>query len=152
MNFRLIAVLFFCLVIGFFIGKFIIDEYKSNSKSDPVFKETEEVYFIQYGVYSSLDSMDKNTKILSNYIYEKVDDKYHVYIGITSSEKNLDKMLTYFKKKSYSTYVKNIKVSNLEFIELLKKYDELLEKVSDDAVIDTLVRAVLVKYKEVNSE
>lgn len=150
MKLRLFITILLCLVVGFFIGKFIIDEYKGSLNTTPVFMEKEEIYLIQFGVYSSLDSLNKNTEKLTSYVYENIDGKYHVYIGVTNSESNLEKMLSYFNKKSFSTYVKTLELSDKKFIELLKQYDLLLENTNDESIMESIIKTVLSKYEEVD--
>ena len=46
------------LVIGFFLSSFFINQY-DNYIGIKVSKIGEELYFIQYGVFSSIESMEK---------------------------------------------------------------------------------------------
>ena len=57
------------VIVGFLCAKFMFDqyEYKGNIKS--VFNNTSKVYFIQAGVYSSMDTMTKNMDKKPRVIY-----------------------------------------------------------------------------------
>ena len=49
------------LLVGFLLSNYMIKKYENNPLSLPVFNETETVFLIQQGVYSSYESMQKNT-------------------------------------------------------------------------------------------
>ena len=80
------------ICLGFFMGFFLCNQYEGKVDLKTVFSESEPLYFLQSGVYSSLESMQENVANLSNYIYTEEAGKYYVYIGITSSEANVDKL------------------------------------------------------------
>lgn len=148
MNVRLIGTIILCLLVGFFISKYIIDQYQNNDDLTPVFSDVETVYAIQYGVYSSVDSMKENTKELTSYVYEDNNGLLHVYIGVTSSNFNLNKLNDYFRNYNFSTYTKELEIDNLLFLDSLKQYDLLLEKTTDPSSIKTVIDKVLEKYEE----
>ena len=72
----------------------------------PVNAETKTLYFIQQGVYSSIENVEKNTTSFPNYIYQQESDKYYVYIGITKYKENAEKIKEYYKQQVYITYIK----------------------------------------------
>ena len=47
------------ILFGGFCGKILYEKYQDTTY---VFSEREVVYFLQEGVYSSLDSLNRNTK------------------------------------------------------------------------------------------
>ena len=108
---------------------------------------------LQYGVYSSNDSMVENTKNLKNYFYYIENNKYHVIIGVT-----LDKDLKDKIKKANSIdndiYIKKVSINNDEFIESLKQYDNLIKNTEDKTTILTAEKQILSKYEEliINNE
>lgn len=140
---------FLCsLIIGFFLAHFFIKQYKSNT-GIKVSLNNEELYFIQYGVFSSKESMEENALTLQNYVYNIEDNLYYVYIGITKDKSVADKIVEYYKKINYETIVKKFNIQNKEFIKLLDNYDKVLKSTSDDTVIASILNQILIKYEEV---
>lgn len=138
---------------GLFLTKFILNQYNNGLKLIPVNTDiNEKLYFIQQGVYSNLESMEKNTKDFDFYSYSVINDKYYVYIGITKKEENISKIQGYYKNMGYITVVKEFNTNNGEFIELLDKYDELLYKTDDPKSIGTICNQILKKYNERNDK
>lgn len=136
------------LIIGFFLASFFIKQYK-NSTGIKVSLNNEELYFVQYGVFSSKESMEENTLELQNYVYNIEDNLYYVYIGITKDKEIAEKIVEYYKKINYETIVKKFNVQNKEFIKLLDNYDKILKSTSDDTVIASILNQILMKYEEV---
>ena len=60
----------------------------------------------------------------------------------------MNKIKGYYKEKGYNTYVKEISISNDNFITVLEQYDILLSESSDLQVIETICSQVLNKYEE----
>lgn len=132
------------------MGYYIFHEYDSSTKIKAVFTEKkEQVYFLQLGVYSDLESAKESAKNFTNYIYTLEDGKYHVYIGMTKSTKNVEKLKGFFKEKGYIIYVKEMIITNDSFIERLLQYDALLEKTEEEEVILKIIEKILNEYKEV---
>lgn len=136
------------LIIGFFLAHFFIKQYKSNT-GIKVSLNNEELYFIQYGVFSSKESMEENALQLQNYVYNIEDNLYYVYIGITKDKEIADKIVEYYKRINYETIVKKFNIQNKEFIKLLDNYDKVLKSTSDDTVIASILNQILMKYEEV---
>ena len=145
---RHIVPIILCLIVGFFLGQFLLNQYNDKEKIKPIFNEKEKVFFIQQGVYSTKDSMEKNTTSFKHYIYNMQDNKYYVFIGITKNSSNADKLKKYFKEVGHDTYIKEFEVNNKEFLEILGQYDLLLEKTNDPETIKTICNQVLSKYEE----
>ena len=63
------------IIIGLILGKNIYDGYAKEV--DDVFNEKrlENIYLIQYGVYSTIESMEENTKKLKSYFYYNEDEE-----------------------------------------------------------------------------
>ena len=138
--------------IGVFIGKYVYNGYQNETKE--AFKDmNENIYLLQYGVYSSNDSMIENTKNLKNYFYYIENNKYHVIIGVTMDKDLKDKI-----KKANSIdnniYIKKVSINNDEFIESLKQYDNLIKNTEDKTTILTAEKQILSKYEEliINNE
>lgn len=140
------------ILIGVFIGKYVYNGYQNETKE--AFKDmNENIYLLQYGVYSSNDSMVENTKNLKDYFYYIENNKYHVIIGVTMDKDLKDKI-----KKANSIdndiYIKKVSINNDEFIESLKQYDNLIKNTEDKTTILTAEKQILSKYEEliINNE
>lgn len=136
------------LLVGFLLAKFTIDQYDKKESLKTVFSSYETLYFIQQGVYSSKESMEKNMTDFAYYIYNLEDDKYYTYIGITKSSGNLEKLKGFFENMGYITYIKEFNVESDAFIEVLNQYDNLLSQTDDENTIKAICSQVLSKYEE----
>lgn len=139
------------LIIGFFLCNFFLNQYSDyNGISDiKVSNVGENIYFVQYGVFSTLDSLENNTINLQNYVYNKENNLYHVYVGITKLKSNAEKILEHYKKEGYDLIIKEYSITNSKFLELLNNYDEILKNTTDDIAISSVINQVLIKYEEV---
>ena len=108
-----------------------------------------ELYFIEYGSYDTINDMEKNTINLENYIYNEYDNKYYVYIGITELEENAKKIVNHYKKLGYETSIKKFGITNKEFMNIIKNYDDLIKNIDDDTAFSSLISQMLTKYEEV---
>lgn len=144
---KTIVYVILAILIGVILGKNIYDGYAKEIESTFGEKETKEVYLIQYGVYSSNESMLENTKELKNYFYYKKDDKFYVLIGITSNNELKEKIINSYDLDT-DVYMKKIKIDNVTFLETLKQYDNLISNTDDKNTIITAEKQVLSKYDE----
>lgn len=133
----------FSIVIGFFFGKVFFNNYESSS----VFNEKEKVYFIQRGVYDSLNDLKKNNVSYDDFLYLKESDGYHFYVGITKSDKNAKKIKEYYEKSNINIYVREKYIDNDSFTSILNEYDKLIDVASLNSFID-LQKIVISNYKE----
>lgn len=136
------------LIIGFFLANFFINQY-NDYEGIKVFGTGEEIYFIQYGVFSSIESMEDNTISLQNYVYNIKDDLYYVYVGITKKEENANKIINYYKSLGYDAIIKKFEITSEEFLSLLDNYDDVLSNTQDETAISSVINQVLIKYEEV---
>ena len=146
-----IIIIFFTIMIGVILGTYI---YKSsNIETKEVFNETNKIYLLQYGVYSNEDNMEKNTKNLSDYFYFIDKDGYHVIIGIIENKNNYKKIGDSFGV-SENIYLKEVNINNMEFLENLRQYENLIKDSEDNNFIKNAEKQILSKYEELvlNSE
>lgn len=141
-----------CILVGFLLAYFMLNQYNEKPNLNLTFNKSEKLYFIQYGVYSSVESMEKNTLNLGYYIYNKQDDLYYVFIAITKDLENLEKLKGYFKELGYNIYVKEFNISNQKFIENLENHDALLKEVTSKEAITSIITQTLEKYEEIFNE
>lgn len=140
--------IFIGLVIGFLLCSFFLKQYNDYS-GIKVSNIGNEIYFLEYGVYSTLDILEENTIDLQNYVYSENDNKYYVYVGITALEENANKILNHYKKLGNDVTIKKYSITNKNFLEQLKTYDEVLKNTKDDTAISSVISQVLNKYEEV---
>ena len=145
---KYIFTFFIAIVIGFFLSYFFIKQYDSYT-GIKVSGTGEKLYFIQYGVYSSIESMENETIALENYVYTINEDMYYVYVGITKEENNANKIVEYYKNLGYETIIKQFEIINNDFLEELINYDNILSETTDKTVIASLINQTLIKYEEV---
>lgn len=138
----------FCVLLGGLMGKFMLDQYKVKEEEVSVAFASSNVYFIQQGVYSSIESMEENINNVAYYIYNENDGKYYAYIGMTLKKENAEKLKNYFKNIGYETYIKEFTVNNASFLEVLQQYDLMLENTEDTNTISAICSQVLGKYEE----
>ena len=136
------------LIIGFFLSNFFLRQY-DDFDGIKVSSNGENLYFVQYGVFSSLESLEENTISLQNYVYNKQDNLYYVYVGITKLEENAKKIVNYYKSLGYDAIIKEFGITNKEFLEILVNYDEVLKNTNDETAISSIINQVLMKYEEV---
>ena len=129
------------------LGKYVYDSYSKTETKDVFKYKNENVYMLQYGVYSSEENMINNTKNLKNYFYFKDNDGYHAIIGITKNE-NLKEKIVDSYKITENIYMKRVNIDNSEFITLLDQYDNLIKDADDKTTIFNAQKQVLSKYEE----
>ena len=136
------------VIVGFLFAKFMFDqfEYKCNIKS--LFNNTYKVYFIQAGVYSSMDTMTKNMDKYGYYIYSFNDELYHSYVGILKNNDNVDKIKGYYQKLGYDIYMKEKNIDNEKLLIVLEQYNNLLSNTDDNNVIKAILEQTLKAYEK----
>lgn len=134
------------VIIGILIGRYIFNEYKAEAET--TMKDiNSSIYLMQYGVYSTEESMIQNSKKLKNYFYFKDNDGYHVLIGITKKEDLKQKIMNAYKIAE-NIYMKKENNNNQEFLNLLDQYDNLISSTEDSDTIISAEKQILSKYEE----
>lgn len=141
-----IIVASFFLVTGLVIGNNIYN--KIDSKLLKTFKETNEYYILEEGIYEDKESMQRETRDINPKIFEKKDKKYYVYVGITSTEKNADKIKNIYQKNGDSINIKKIKIQDEEFINNIAQFDILIENTDNTDEILTIEEIVLSSFEK----
>ena len=135
------------LLIGISMAYFIIKQYEGMPIL-AVSSNAENLYYVERGIYSDLENMENNMKDFTDYIYNTENNQYHTYIGITTNKENALKIQNYYKNLGYDTNLVEKITDNKEFINILKQYDELLNKTDDSESVKTICNQVLAKYEE----
>lgn len=147
---KYIVTIIAALLVGFLLSDYILKKYDKTPISLPVFNESSATaYLIQQGVYSSFESMQKNTTNLTDYIYSNLDGMFYVYIGMTLNEENVSKLQEYYKDKGITTIVKTTTLTDSDLITSIQQYDTILNQTKDNATIKEICKQVLSKYKGV---
>lgn len=136
------------IITGLLLSKLFFSQYSDKQGLKTVFNKGETLYFARQGIYSSLESVKKNTMNLNYYIYSIIDGKYYVYYGITKDLENYDKIAENLKSLGYDNYREEITVSSAAFIETLDQYDLLLKETTDNTIIKAICAQVLTSYEE----
>ena len=145
---RYLLTFLIALVIGFFLSEFFIRQY-NDYNGIKVSNVGDSFYFVQYGVFSTLESMEKNTISLENYVYNIQDNMYYVYVGITKKKENADKIVSHYKDLGYDAIIKEYQLNLEEFSSLIDNYDNVLASTDDPIAISSIINQVLMKYEEV---
>lgn len=133
------------LLIGFLLSNFMLKQYDDAVAIMPTFKQEETLYLVQQGVYSSLTSMQENTKNIPYYVYTLDNNLYYVYIGMSLDMDNIEKIRKYYD--NMETIVKSKTITDESFINTLKMNDEVLKQTEDKEVIKETINNVLKKYE-----
>jgi hypothetical protein len=143
---KTIATLNGAIFIGLLLGKYFFSQYEGEIEQ--VFQSDEKIYILQQGVYSSQENVKKYVTKLDYYITHHDGDYYRVYAAITHNKDNVSRLEEYFVSKGNDIYVRELTTNDMEFLELLKQYDLLLESSNGDNELLQIEKQVLSKYEE----
>ncbi len=155
MKWRTALSVVFAVLVGFLMGKFMLNQYNSEYELAPVFNQnSDRYYFLSPGEYENFEEMEKNMMGFDYYIYEEKENKFTTYVGITKNYDNMMKMQGYFTNAGYTIYVKEVNFNNEAFSVLVDQYDQMLAETEDNQTIKGVCSQILAKYEElvVNSD
>ena len=139
-----IKTIFIAIIVGFLLSSYVFGEYENKASAKATSKS---IYLLQYGAYKSKENMEESCKNIQNYFYYIENNLYHVLIGITSDKTLKDKILSAYEI-SDNVYVKEVNITEDEFIQNLDQYDKLIKSTEDNLVIINSEKQILTKYKE----
>lgn len=144
MKLKFIVPILIAIVLGFLSAKIVYGLYDS---SDSIFYNS---YFLQWGVYSDKETLNKTLKEkkIDSYLIVEEDKKYYVYVGITTDKKLAEKIKEIYEKKDNKIYIKTVNLTNNEFYSNLEQYDVLLKGVNKDEDVIAINKAILASYEE----
>lgn len=142
MNKKIILV---TLIISFIFAIFIYLNYKKKEKVEI---KNETLYLIQVGAFSKYDNVVKMSKTLPHYLVLEEEGLYHIYVAITKNKENLEKLKQYYINNGNNIYIREVKTSNIEFLEYIKNYDYFLKETEEKEVILSVNKTMLNKYEE----
>lgn len=140
MNKNIIIVIILGIIAGYLCGKLIYKNYDGIE----YLNDDGNIYYIQYGVYTSNDAAMKNVLNLDTYIIEELDEKYYVYLGITTNYDTALKVQELYREKNIYTYIRNDYVTNSEILNKLEEYDE---KINNSENILSVLKESLNNYQ-----
>ena len=143
---RFLITILFTTLVSILYGNIIFNVYKKNATNIlEVMQSEEQVYAVLYGSYNNIDKV-KNLK-LNNYIIENEDGYYRVYVGISKNIENASKIREIYNKLGKGTYIRNVVVDSIDFIDYLNSIEFNLMDKSDDEILK-IETDIINKYKE----
>ena len=135
---NIIIVIILGSLIGFLFGNLLFKNYEGIEYMD----EDGNIYYVQYGVYTSNEAAINNASKLNNYKIIELDDKYYVYLGVTTDYDLAVKIQNMYKEKDIYTYIRSDYVSNSETLELLKQFDDKLKDKENEEEIESVMQEI----------
>lgn len=128
----IIIVILFGSLMGFLFGSLMFKNYKGVDYLD----KDGNIYYLQYGVYTTIEAASSNTEKLSEkYFIKELDSKYYVYLGVTTDYDIALKLKEKYEKENIHIYIRSDYVENSETLEQLKKYDEQLNDLDNTETV-----------------
>ena len=140
---KLVVALIF-IISGIVVGNNLYN--KVDFKLLKTFKENNDFYLLQLGIYDTKEMMQRDTRDINPKVYEVKNNKYYVYVGISSNINNIDKIKGIYKDEELTTKVINIK--DEEFINNLRQFDILIDNTNDKDEILTIEEVVLSSFNK----
>lgn len=147
--FKNLITILFIIIFGIYLGTFFYKSYLNRDKNK---LKLYKIYLLEYGVYNSYDSMDANGKNIENYFYYSDNNGYHILLGITKNKNIINKIGESYENIA-NINIREDYIDNMEFIESLKQYDNLVINSNNTEVLQ-IEKQVLSKYEEliINNE
>ena len=143
---RFLNIIIFVSILSIVFGNIIFYSYKKSATNIlEVIKNDEHVYMVLYGSYNSMDKV-KNLK-LNNYVLENDNNYYRVYVGISKNIENATKIKEIYNKMGNSTYIREIMIDNMPFIDYLYNAELDFSNKSDNEILN-IENNIINKYKE----
>ena len=142
--FKNFITILFIMFLGIYLGTYLYKSYLYKNNNDKL--NLYKIYLLEYGVYNSYENMDENGKNIENYFYYSNNDGYHILLGITENKNIINKIGESYENIS-NINIREDYINNMEFIENLKQYDNLIINSNKTEVLQ-LEKQVLSKYEE----
>ena len=132
------------IILGYLCGITIYKIYENDTLNTI---NSNKVYLLQSGAYSSIDNMKMNTKQL-NYVYFNDEEMYKTIVAITKNKDNIKKI-----KNAYNIdmVINEYYLENDDLINKINEYDKKLAGTSDKEEVVKIVNNMLINYKEENN-
>lgn len=141
--FKNFIILLFITLLGIYVGSYLYRSYllKNENKIN-----TYKIYLLEYGVYNSYEDMELKGKNIENYFYYNDINGYHILLGITENKNIINKIGESYENIS-NINIREDYIDNMEFIESLKQYDNLILTSNKTEVLQA-EKQILSKYEE----
>lgn len=134
------------ITLGFYGAKIAYDFYQVKK----TIRETDyNAFAVQYGAYTSIETLKKGLEGIDNYVVSTEDGKYYVYLGFTTNPDNLSKIRHLYEKEDREIYTKKLFINNSEFVSSLEQFDVLLASANEEDDISSINNAILSSYDEI---
>lgn len=132
------------IILGYLCGITIYKIYENDTLNTI---NSNKVYLLQSGAYSSIDNMKMITKQL-NYVYFNDEGMYKTIVAITKNKDNIKKI-----KNAYNIdmVINEYYLENDDLINKINEYDKELAGTSDKEEVVKIVNNMLINYKEENN-
>ena len=118
---EIILVILFGSLIGYVFGSIIFKNYKGVE----YLKNDGNIYYLQYGVYTTLEAAKVNSEQINDtHFIREMDDKYYVYLGVTTDYDKALKLKELYESKNIHIYIRSDFVENSETLAKIKEYDK----------------------------
>ena len=137
-------IVLFIIILGIYLGSYLYNSYliRSNYNKLNLYK----IYLLEYGVYDTYESMEENGKDIENYFYYTDINGYHILLGITENKNIINKIGESYENIA-NINIREDYIDNMEFIESLKQYDNLIINSNKTEVLQA-EKQILSKYEE----
>lgn len=118
---EIILVILFGSLIGYVFGSIIFKNYKGVE----YLENDGNIYYLQYGVYTTLEAAKVNSEQINDtHFIREMDDKYYVYLGVTTDYDKALKLKELYESKNIHIYIRSDFVENSETLAKIKEYDK----------------------------
>ncbi len=132
LNANVLVVILFGSLFGFLFGSIFFKNYQGVD----YLSEDGNIFYLQYGVYTTMDAASNNIKNLTkNYFIREQDNKYYVYLGVTTDYNKALKLKEKYESENIHIYIRSDYVENSETLLKLKEYDLRLEDDNVESVM-----------------
>ena len=140
---NIIIVITLGILTGFIFSRLMYQNYEGIE----YIENDGNIYYVQYGVYTSNEAALANSKKLDNYIISEMEEKFYVYLAITSNYDNALKIKNMYEEKEIHSFIRSDYVNNSELLEKLNEYDEKIISLDKEEEIQSVMKEVLTDYE-----
>ena len=126
------------IVLGFIVGNLV---FSNRVELVRKIKNNNNYYFLEEGVYTSKETLNKNISKVTQKVISKINNNYYVYVGITKSEEIAKKIKELYQERG-------IKINNEEFLNNVTQFDILLNEAKTLEEIITIEKIILSNYDD----
>lgn len=136
---NVLLVILFGSLLGVLFGEIFFKNYKGVD----YLNQDGNIFYLQYGVYTTEDAAKENTKNLEiEHFIKELDSKYYVYLGVTTDYDKALKLKEKYEKDNIHIYIRSDYVENSETLLKLKEYDSKLNDENVESVMKEIFENV----------